>query len=63
MRQRMPNIASQAYATTLSDPNTGTQFQVFSGPKSNYYTNGNGVNINSNIPPGPGFHQVNQVPQ
>jgi hypothetical protein len=32
-------------------------------PKSNYYTNGNGVNINSNISPGHGFHQVNQLPQ
>ncbi len=49
--------------TTLSDPSTGTQFQTFTGPKANYYTNGNGVNINSNISPGPGFHQLNQVPQ
>jgi hypothetical protein len=49
--------------TKLSDPNTGTQFQAFTGPKSNYYTNGNGVNINSDVSPGPGFHQVNQVPQ
>jgi hypothetical protein len=49
--------------TTLSDPSTGTQFQTFTGPKANYYTNGNGVNINSNISPGPGLHQLNQVPQ
>ena len=44
--------------TNLYDPNTGTQFQVFSGPKANYYMNGNGVKINSNLDPGNGFHQV-----
>jgi hypothetical protein len=47
--------------TTLSEPSTGAQFQVFSGPKSNYYTNGNGVTINSNFSPGPSFHQDGQV--
>jgi hypothetical protein len=47
--------------TTVSDSTTGTKFQIFSGPKANYYTNGNGVTINSNLSPGPGFHQVNPV--
>jgi hypothetical protein len=47
--------------TNLYDPTTGTQFQVFSGPKSNYYINGNGVKINSNIDPGNGFHQVEDL--
>jgi hypothetical protein len=47
--------------TNLRDTTTGQQFQVFSGPKSNYYTNGNGVTINSNLSPGAGFHQVEQV--
>ncbi|MGB0123142.1 MAG: hypothetical protein WA419_12905 [Silvibacterium sp.] len=47
--------------TTVSDSATGTQFQVFSGPKANYYTNGNGVTINSNLRPDASFLQVNQV--
>ena len=49
--------------TTVQDPQTGTRFQVFTGPKSNYYENGNGVKINSDISPGPEFHQLNEVPQ
>jgi len=44
--------------TNLVDPVTGMQFQDFTGPKSNYYTNGAGVRINSNIDPGNGFHQM-----
>jgi hypothetical protein len=44
--------------TNLYDPATGTQFQEFSGPKANYYMNGLGVKINSNLDPGNGFHQV-----
>jgi len=49
--------------TNLYDPATGTQFQVFSGPKANYYINGMGVKINSNLDPGNGFHQaVNMGP-
>jgi hypothetical protein len=47
--------------TNVYDPSTGTQFQVFSGPKSNYYVNGNGDKINSNLNPGNGFHQVYDV--
>jgi hypothetical protein len=47
--------------TTVRDSTTGTEFQIFSGPKANYYTNGNGVTINSNLSPGPDFHQVNEV--
>lgn len=46
---------------TVSDPVTGNRFQIFSGPKANYYTNGAGVTINSNISPGPDFHQVTPV--
>lgn len=44
--------------TNLYDPMTGTQFQVFSGPKSKYYMNGLGQKINSNIDPGHGFYEV-----
>jgi hypothetical protein len=47
--------------TNVNDPSTGTQFQMFSGPKSNYYVNGNGVKVNSNVNPGFGFHQVYDV--
>jgi hypothetical protein len=47
--------------TKVYDPATGTQFDVFTGPKANYYTNGNGVTINSNISPGANFHQVTPV--
>lgn len=43
---------------TVTDPQTGSTFQVFSGPKANYYENGLGVKINSNISPGPDFHQL-----
>jgi hypothetical protein len=42
----------------VSDPLTGTHFQVFTGPKANYYVNGNGVKINSDVSPGPDFHQL-----
>lgn len=44
--------------TNVTDPNTGTQFKVFSGPHHNYYENGLGVKINSDISPGPDFHQL-----
>jgi len=47
--------------TNLHDPTTGQEFQVFSGPKANYYANGNGVKINSNLNPGNGFHQVQDM--
>ena len=43
--------------TNVTDPKTGSQFQVFSGPKSNYYQNGLGVKINSNVSPGADFYQ------
>lgn len=43
---------------TVTDPQTGSTFQVFSGPKANYYENGLGVKVNSNISPGPDFHQL-----
>jgi hypothetical protein len=48
---------------TVRDPQTGNEFQVFSGPKANYYMNGNGVKINSNISPGGDFHELTPVPQ
>ena len=47
--------------TNVSDPATGQTFQVFSGPKSNYYMNGQGVKINSDFSPGAGFHQLTDV--
>ncbi len=47
--------------TNVRDSTTGTEFQVFSGPKANYYRNGNGVTINSNLSPGPDFHQVTEL--
>jgi len=46
---------------SVRDPQTGNQFQVFTGPKANYYMNGNGVKINSDISPGPDFHQLTPV--
>jgi hypothetical protein len=47
--------------TTVSDPQTGTQFQVFSGPHANYWSNGNGVKVNSTLSPGPDFYQLSVV--
>lgn len=47
--------------TNVVDPVTGTQFQVFSGPKSNYYINGAGDKINSNLNPGASFHLMENV--
>lgn len=46
--------------TNVTDPNTGTQFKVFSGPHHNYYENGLGVKINSDVSPGPDFHQLQE---
>ncbi len=47
--------------TNLYDPTTGTHFQAFSGPNANYYVNGNGVQVNSNVRPSLDFHQVQNV--
>jgi hypothetical protein len=44
--------------TNLQDPVTGATFQDFTGPKSNYYINGQGVRVNSNLSPGAGFTQM-----
>lgn len=44
--------------TNVTDPETGTQFKVFTGPHHNYYENGLGVKINSDLSPGPDFHQL-----
>lgn len=49
--------------TNVRDPQTGNQFQVFSGPKSNYYRNGLGVTVNSTLSPGSSFYKVDEVPQ
>jgi hypothetical protein len=48
--------------TNVTDPDTGTQFKVFTGPKHNYYENGLGVKINSDVSPGPDFHQLQVNP-
>jgi hypothetical protein len=45
-----------------SDPLTGEQFQVWTGPQNEYFRNGQGVTINSNVSPGPDFHQINTQP-
>jgi hypothetical protein len=45
------------------DPLTGENFQVWTGPNSNYYRNGLGTTINSNTSPGAGYHQVETKPQ
>ena len=47
--------------TNVSDPQTGQQFQVFSGPKANYYVNGQGQTVNSNLSPGPSFRLVQNL--
>jgi hypothetical protein len=41
-----------------TDPLTGEKLQVWTGPQSNYYRNGQGVVINSAVAPGPGFYQI-----
>lgn len=41
-----------------TDPMTGETSQVWTGPKSNYYTNSAGETINSDISPGAGFHEL-----
>lgn len=43
---------------SMTDPMTGESLQVFSGPHSNYYRNGLGQEVNSDISPGPSFHQI-----
>jgi hypothetical protein len=48
--------------TNVTDPKTGAQFQVFTGPKPNYYQNGLGVKVNSVISPGPDFTQLEVKP-
>lgn len=47
--------------TNLRDPVTGATFQDFTGPKSNYYINGQGVRVNSNLSPGPSFTQMENL--
>ena len=43
--------------TDARDPYTGQQFQVWTGPYSNYYVNGLGEQRNAATSPGPGYHQ------
>jgi hypothetical protein len=47
----------------VSDPLTGQHFQVWSGPNANYYRNGLGTTVNSNISPGADYHQLQTQPQ
>ena len=44
--------------TNLQDPLTGQTYQDFSGPHANYYINGQGVRVNSNLSPGSSFTQM-----
>ncbi len=44
--------------TDARDPYTGQQFQVWTGPNSNYYINGPGDKRNANTSPGPDYHQL-----
>jgi hypothetical protein len=41
----------------VSDPMTGAQFQVFSGPRANSFVNGNRVKINADVSRGPDFQE------
>jgi hypothetical protein len=45
----------------VRDPNTGAQFEIFSGPKSGQWINGSGQIVNSNLSPGMDFHQLTSV--
>lgn len=44
--------------TNLQDPLTGQTYQDFTGPHANYYINGQGVRVNSNVSPGSSFTQM-----
>jgi len=48
--------------TNVSDPLTGQQFQMWTGPGANYYVNGLGQQYNGNTSPGPDYHQVTPQP-
>jgi hypothetical protein len=45
----------------VRDPNTGAQFEIFSGPKSGQWINGKGDIVNSNLSPGMDFHQLTSM--
>jgi hypothetical protein len=67
-REQASQRQSTSFGETLTglqdavDPQTGERFQVWSGPNSNYYRNGLGNTVNSNLSPGPDYHQVLPVP-
>lgn len=44
--------------TPTTDPLTGENRQVWSGPKNNYWVNGTGQVVNSNSAPAPGWRQL-----
>jgi hypothetical protein len=45
----------------VRDPNTGSQFEIFSGPKSGQWINDAGTIVNSNLSPGPGYRLTTPV--
>ncbi len=45
----------------VRDPNTGAQFEIFSGPKSGQWINDAGTMVNSNLSPGPGYRLTTPV--
>ena len=67
-RENASQRQSSSFGETLTglqdavDPQTGQRFQVWSGPGANYYRNGEGDTVNANSLPGPGYHQLNPVP-
>jgi hypothetical protein len=46
--------------TPTTDPLTGEHRDVWTGPKANYYRNGLGEVINSTLPPGPNWTELQQ---
>ena len=45
--------------TPTVDPLNGSTRLVWTGPNNGYWINGQGTVVNSNLSPGPGFHQLN----
>jgi hypothetical protein len=48
--------------TPTIDPLNGETKNVWTGPKSGYWINGQGTVVNSNLSPGAGFHQLTPEP-
>ncbi len=63
-QQNASQAQSSKWGETLTglqdahDPQTGQNFQVWTGPNSNYYINGLGDKRNANSLPAPGYHQL-----